>query len=429
MSVEECDWDWEEAIVEDEVDVFGEEPSGSSDDGENVLDDSQDELENISLLRQEIKVDEDSDNISEKHNSDEQQLLDHTRVQTEEKPFPCNQCGKNYSNNKSLKNHLKSHEVGYRARKTKPYPCSVCGKTFSKAIRLKYHENTSHNIQSIDIFRCEFCQKVLSDKQTLVVHKRVHTGEKPFNCDGCGNNYISNKSLKNHQKTHEVGYQGTQNQKFPCNICGKAFAKASRLKDHENTHTGETPYECVECGLKFSRSETLRSHIVFRHVDDPTSKSLFSCEVCQKVFRDKRKLMLHMRVHTGEKPFSCELCGKSFSRNDNFVTHLKTHSGERPYSCELCGKNVQSKNSLRKHRKTHVDGYVPKPYQCNICGKDFDQAARLKDHEFMHAGKTPYQCEVCGLQLGCKDKMRRHKKKDHEGLRLSVTIARSVGSS
>jgi len=180
-----------------------------------------------------------------------------------------------------------------------------------------------------DLFRCEFCQKVLYDEQTLVVHSRVHTGEKPFSCELCGNNYASNKSLKNHSKTHEDGYQGTK--KHPCEICGKVFDKAIRLKDHEHTHKGDKPYQCVECGLKCSRSDTLKRHMMKHKGDvDPTSSDIFECEFCQKVFGDKQKLVLHRRVHTGEKPYT--MWEKFLKKLQPEISHKMPSDGNIPNS-------------------------------------------------------------------------------------------------
>lgn len=42
------------------------------------------------------------------------------------------------------------------------------------------------------------------------------------------------------------------------------------------------------------------------------------CPVCQKIIHGAGKLPRHMRTHTGEKPFQCSACGVRFTRYKNF---------------------------------------------------------------------------------------------------------------
>lgn len=46
------------------------------------------------------------------------------------------------------------------------------------------------------------------------------------------------------------------------------------------------------------------------------------CPVCQKIIHGAGKLPRHMRTHTGEKPFQCPACGVRFTRYENI--HPKT---------------------------------------------------------------------------------------------------------
>ena len=75
----------------------------------------------------------------------------------------------------------------------------------------------------------------------------------------------------------------------------------------------------------------------------------YSCEYCQKTFKEKKNMKSHMWLHTGERPFKCDVCEKSFTYKHHLASHKLLHTGEKPFSCDVCGKTFTQKSNLKSH--------------------------------------------------------------------------------
>ena len=65
-------------------------------------------------------------------------------------------------------------------------------------------------------------------------------------------------------------------------------------------------------------------------------KRKYHCKNGQ-LFVQAGHLQKHKRIHTGEKPFSCNYCEKSFKDSSNLKKHERVHTGEKPYQCDIQG--------------------------------------------------------------------------------------------
>ncbi|XP_016287965.1 zinc finger protein 501-like [Monodelphis domestica] len=213
-------------------------------------------------------------------------LAKRSHLQSSERWYKCNECGKAFRYEVSLKVHYRIHTG------EKPFECSECGRAFCQRIDLIRHIRIHTGEKP---FKCCDCGKAFSRSTSLTLHQRTHTGEKPYECNVCGKTFRSSSHLSGHRKSTHEGIRLHE-----CNVCGKAFSRKYDLTNHSRIHTGERPYECSGCGKTFC----LKSSFTF-----------------------------HFRSHTGEKPFKCSECGKAFYRKLDFINHNRTHTGEQPIQC------------------------------------------------------------------------------------------------
>ena len=75
---------------------------------------------------------------------------------------------------------------------------------------------------------CEYCGKVFKNCSNLTVHRRSHTGEKPYKCKMCNYACAQSSKLTRHMRTH--GRMGKDI--FKCRFCDMPFSVASTLEKH-----------------------------------------------------------------------------------------------------------------------------------------------------------------------------------------------------
>ncbi|NWU77643.1 GLIS1 protein, partial [Onychorhynchus coronatus] len=214
-----------------------------------------------------------------------------------------------------------------------------CSATYDQQDELVRHiEKTHIDQRKGEDFTCFWAgcvrrYKPFNARYKLLIHMRVHSGEKPNKCmfEGCNKAFSRLENLKIHLRSH------TGEKPYLCQHpgCQKAFSNSSDRAKHQRTHLDTKPYACQipGCSKRYTDPSSLRKHVKAHSAkEQQVRKKLKSCtDIEQDVLSE---CLAMQQLHTSSQHILDGKCGRSIGPHDlitgMFSGSSTTHNGPSP---------------------------------------------------------------------------------------------------
>ncbi|NXD93840.1 GLIS1 protein, partial [Chaetorhynchus papuensis] len=196
-----------------------------------------------------------------------------------------------------------------------------CSATYDQQDELVRHiEKTHIDQRKGEDFTCFWAgcvrrYKPFNARYKLLIHMRVHSGEKPNKCmfEGCNKAFSRLENLKIHLRSH------TGEKPYLCQHpgCQKAFSNSSDRAKHQRTHLDTKPYACQipGCSKRYTDPSSLRKHVKAHSAkEQQVRKKLKSCaDTEQDVLSE---CLAIQQLHTSSQHILDGKCGRSVGPHD-----------------------------------------------------------------------------------------------------------------
>ncbi|KFQ77326.1 Zinc finger protein Helios [Phaethon lepturus] len=237
--------------------------------------------------------------------------------------------------------------------------------------------------------KCDVCGMVCIGPNVLMVHKRSHTGERPFHCNQCGASFTQKGNLLRHIKLH------SGEKPFKCPFCSYACRRRDALTGHLRTHSaGSHPHaEALQGGGSFPKSPLSYSS---QGLSPFKMGKPHKCNYCGRSYKQRSSLEEHKeRCHNYLQNVSMEAAGQVMSHHvppmedckeqepvmDNNISLVPF---ERPAVIEKLTSNMGKRKSSTPQKfvgeKLMRFGYPDIPFDMNLT---YEKEAELMQSHMM----------------------------------------------
>lgn len=347
-------------------------------------------------------------NIARTHtqNTDNATELEETStVDSDERPFKCQICGKSYRHSGSLINHKRSHQVGI-------YQCSICRKSYPHLAALKSHLRL-HKSQPSSFSLSSEGDWLSSEPLTLDNQQGCFPSQEEDNsthlvlgidqeneADQCqnGTNHI-NGVLYHEQYNQDFSQDMTMHlphnehlmQRHMCADCGGTFADIAGIKSHSCPllhQQHDTTSSDYDSNMNFQDSTSHcalgnpGNNVEFHNLNG-NDQSYFEQNFRENVNTDPLK-----GGSEGDDPeeeddddgdlYQCSICGNSYTSMRALRSHLRGHTQSH-------GAPASSGASSTSFHEAVKDDELGEMMICSTCGESFANKQDFITHQLQHS--------------------------------------------
>uniref|UniRef100_A0A8D8JN17 Transcription factor grauzone n=1 Tax=Culex pipiens TaxID=7175 RepID=A0A8D8JN17_CULPI len=195
---------------------------------------------------------------------------------------------------------------------------------------------------------------------------------------------------------------------YHCEFCNKNYKGKSSLAMHmtlSHSREEELVYKCDLCRQSFALQHMLKRHMT-QHEKAP-------CPECGKVLANKGALRSHQKnMHSDvDRRMICDTCGQEFLNKVCFERHVLEHAGIdslQRFQCHICQRWLRGERGLHFHLQyTHYDR--EKTHICDICNKPYPTSRALYRHQAIVHVAEKYECEFCGAKFKQPQNLKEHR--------------------